>query len=115
MAKSDLELRIGISSDPKQPYIVRLYDVDGDEKKIAYSETYTQKAGARNMAEAVIDGRYQYEVFQGTDGNWYWRLRSTNGERLARSNFHYDSSSKAGWREDWLEEHRKDAVIVDLT
>jgi uncharacterized protein YegP (UPF0339 family) len=114
MALSDLELRLESSNDKDQPFMVRLYDIGKDpERKIAYSETYTQKAGGRNMAQAVIDGDYEYQTFRGTDGKWYWRLRGLNGERLARSSASYESKSDAGWREAWLEKHRSNGVLIE--
>lgn len=113
---SDLELRLERSKEQDQPFIVRLYDTGKDpERKIAFSETYKQKASARNMASAVIEGDYEYETFLGSDGKWYWRLRGLNGEKLARSSSTYDSEGDAGWREAWLEKHRADASFVDLT
>lgn len=112
---SDLELRLERSNDRDQPYIVRLYDVGKDpERKIAYSETYTQKAGGRNVAQAIIDGDYTYETFLGTDRKWYWRLRGLNHEKLARSNYRYDTEEDAGWREAWLEKHRASASFIEL-
>lgn len=116
MVLSDLKLRLESSNDRDQPFIVRLYDIGKDpERKIAYSETYTQKTGGRNMAQAVIDGDYEYQTFLGTDGKWYWRLRGLNGEKLARSSASYQSETDARWREAWLEKHRPNAVLVELT
>jgi uncharacterized protein YegP (UPF0339 family) len=115
MATSDLELRLERSNDTDQPFIVRLYDVGKNpERKIAYSETYKQRAGGRNVAQAVIDGNYEYQTFRGDDGKWYWRLRGLNGEKLARSSASYDSEGEAGWREAWLEKHRGNASFIDL-
>lgn len=115
MALSDLELRLEGSNDKDQPFIVRLYDIGKNpERKIAFSETYTQKAGGRNIAQAVIDGDYEYQTFRGSDGKWYWRLRGLNGEKLARSNYHYDTEADAAWREAWLEKHRSNAALVEL-
>jgi uncharacterized protein YegP (UPF0339 family) len=113
---SDLEFRIERSNETGQPYIVRLYDVAKDPaRKVAFSETYTQKAGARNMAQAVIDGDYEYETFLGTDDKWYWRLRGLNSKKLARSNFSYATEDDAAWRETWLEKHRSKAKVIGLS
>lgn len=110
---SEMELRIGRSNDPESPYILRIFDVGkSPERKVAYGETYRQRAGAVNAAEAIKALRWNFETFKGSDGKWYWHLRSTNGEILVRSNFSYSSQADAGWREAWLKTNAPGARIV---
>lgn len=115
MATNVIELRLENSAPGSvQPYLVRVYDVAvSPERKLAYSETYASKVGARNMAEAVIAGNVTYRVFQGQDGKWYWHVKSTNGERLARSARSYSSTDPAQADADRLKSNAASAVIVD--
>lgn len=117
MATTVIELRLENSvPGSAQPYLVRVYDVGvSPERKLAYSETYASKAGARNMAEAVVTGNATYRVFPGQDSKWYWQVKSTNGERLARSARSYSLKDSAQTDADRLKSNAASAVIVDAT
>jgi uncharacterized protein YegP (UPF0339 family) len=85
------------------------------ERKIAFSETYRQRASARNAADLIVVGEYRYQTFLGSDRKWYWRLRGLNNEKVVRSSASYPSEKDAGWREDWLARHGASAIVVDNT
>ncbi len=108
-----MELRVERSTDPNSPYLLRIYDVgQSPARKIAYSETYRQRSGAINAAQAIQALRWNFETFQGADAKWYWRLRSTNGERLVRSSLHYDTQADANWRSTWLKTNAPTALVT---
>ena len=114
MAPNVIELRLVKSTNANQPYFVQAWDVGvRPERQLAFSETYVSKAGARNMAEALIKGDVVYEVFKAVDGRWYWHVQSRNGEILVRSAYSFASSAPAQTDADRLESNAADAVIVD--
>ena len=42
--------------------------------------------------------QYRYEIFEGEDGQWYWRLKSSNNRIVAQSEGYtrkYDAESAA--------------------
>jgi uncharacterized protein YegP (UPF0339 family) len=56
-------------------------------ENIAYGETYVARAAAAN-AIALVQGApgngCRFSKGQGSDRQWYWNLKATNGEIIAR-------------------------------
>lgn len=109
-----VELSIERSNDAEQPFILRTYDTRGTgRKKIAYSETYRQKASARNAAEAIKAGRVRYSTFKGQDGQYRWHVKGGNGETMALSAYKWLTEPPAAAEMNWLKANAHLASIVD--
>lgn len=117
MATNPIEYRIEPSENSEQPIYVLIVDVgQSPEVKLAYSETYSDKAGARKMIAALVAGSsVTYHVFQGANAaeKWYWNVKSTNGLRLARGAFYYGTQTRAHARADFLKANAAGGKIVD--
>jgi uncharacterized protein YegP (UPF0339 family) len=96
-----IEFRLERSQDLNQPYVWFVYTAGG-ERTLAYSETYTSRYGAINAVEQVKSGNASYEVFQGSDARWYFRIQAVNGRILARSGYSYADASFASGEADLI-------------
>jgi uncharacterized protein YegP (UPF0339 family) len=66
-----------------------------DETQVAYSETYAQRQGAISAVSAVKAGQCTYEIFNGSDGHWYFHIKVLNHLILARSSRRYIAQTDA--------------------
>lgn len=69
---------------------------------VLQSQSYTTKQSARKGIRSVIengDTDAQYEVLEARDGQFYFRLKATNGEVIARSEM-YTTKSNANRAKD---------------
>ena len=86
---------------------------------MTYSETYTNKAGAINGGQAIIDGDAVYETFKGkkgkNGGEWYFHIQGLNNRILGRSARAYDSEIAAGLEMELVRAHAGDAEFYDDT
>lgn len=57
---------------------------------------------------------YKFEIFKGNNGDFYWRFKSGNGEKMAGSEG-YTTKASAKKAAETLKEHASDAKIEDLT
>lgn len=116
MSTHVIELRLEWSHETAQPYLVRIYDVSRlTAALLAYTENYTSKAAGENVARVIISGNTTYEVFQGSDQNWYWRIKGANGETLARSAPGFGIKDQAIESARYVSDNSRTAVFVDRT
>lgn len=89
----------------------------GNGENIGASEGYSSKAGATNGIGSVktnsVDGN-RYEIFEGTDGKHYFRLKAANGEIILASQG-YSTSSAAKEGTEAVGRTAPTAEVVDLT
>ncbi|MBU2028626.1 YegP family protein [Patescibacteria group bacterium] len=57
----------------------------------------------------------KYQLKTDVAGNYYWILKSKNGETVAKSSESYDSKQGANTSIEWTRINAKDAVYEDLT
>lgn len=79
-------------------YYWRLRDSNG--KIVADgSEGYVSKDNVRdaieNVKNEVSSGSADFEIYEGSDGDYYWRLQDGNGEIVADGSEGYSSKSNA--------------------
>jgi uncharacterized protein YegP (UPF0339 family) len=113
-----IEFRLESTNERLQPWKWAVYRTsDGDQ--LAYSENYTSRAGAVNSVNAVRAGRATYEVFstKTTNGEvwWYFRIKSTNGEILARSSYKYRSRDRAQAAANLIRSNAAEAPFYDYS
>ena len=65
---------------------------DGSE---GYASESNAEDAVENVKEEVSDGSADFEVYEGNDGDYYWRLRDSNGEIIADGAEGYVSKSNA--------------------
>lgn len=93
---SDAKFQIDLNN--QRQYYWRLNAVNG--RIIATSgESYVAKSDCVHGINLVksTTSLSQYEIYQGTDGYWRWRLRATNGQIIAIASESYHNRSDAEW------------------
>jgi len=88
----------------------------GNGENIGSSEGYSAKAGAVNGIEsvkknAVEDSRY--EIFEGKEDKFYFRLKAGNGEVILASQA-YASKFAAGMGAQAVKTNAPDAEVVEV-
>lgn len=88
-------------------------------EKILKSEGYTSEAGAKNAIDSVVTtsliaedgyGHAAYVVFEGEDGQFYWRLQADNGQIVATGGEGFSSEAAARASIELVIEHAQDEI-----
>ena len=77
-------------------YYWRLRDSNGEtiaDGAEGYSSERAVQDAIENVKEEVADGSADFEHYEGNDGDYYWRLRDSNGETIADGAEGYSSES----------------------
>ena len=89
----------------------------GNGEIIGASEGYTSKQGVNNGIQSVkTNSPYdtRYTIFTGSDNQYYFHLKASNGEIILRSQG-YASHSGAASGKDSVKRNAPTAPVVDLT
>lgn len=92
------DAKFQIDQNNQSQYYWRLVAVNG--RIIATSgESYVAKSNCEHGINLVkgTTSLSQYEIYQGSDGYWRWRLRATNGQIIAVASESYHNRSDAEW------------------
>jgi uncharacterized protein YegP (UPF0339 family) len=109
-----IEFHLERSQSTEQPYLFQVYESAAGKRRIAYSETYTAKAGVNNAVHAIRSGNAVYDPpFKGDDGKWYFHVQGDNNRILCRGAWKYGTEAEAKADSDRIRTNASGADYID--
>ena len=111
---ADKKMTFEIYTDKSDEYRWRLKD--GDDKTVATSgQGYTKKADCKKMCEIFVAdiSKYTFEVYEGKDGGFRWRINAKNGNNVGSSSGGFKTKAEAEKSIDAIKAGVKDATVVE--